>query len=147
MLRRCPVRHFITKIAKISKPPMSGYEISELPNEQVLQDFVRHHRERLVLTILHSGLPRLQEDHVVSSFVATLNMQNFGHPSQVAFALVPGPQAPILVDQNAVLGFPTTLLLWNGKVFERVVGARSRELSIKSLFKLRNEGRNIFSRE
>lgn len=147
MLRYTSGRYFLTKLSKISKPPISGYEISELPNEHVLQEFVKHHRERLVMAILHSGLPRLPEDHVVSSFIATLNLQNFGHPSQVAFALVPGPQAPKLVEENVVLGFPTTLLLWNGKVFERVVGARSRELAIKSLFKLRNEGKNIFSRE
>ncbi|ORC93689.1 uncharacterized protein TM35_000015660 [Trypanosoma theileri] len=157
MLRVTTRCSFITKISKISRPPASGYEIAELPDEKVLMDFIKFHKTRAVLAILHSGNLRkmrkgeqnmqITEDPLTRSFISSVNAMNMGNPSEVKLALVPGPQAPKLVNEYSVLTYPTVLLFMNGKCVERVVGARTREVSIKSLFTLRNEKRNIFSRE
>ncbi|KPA82369.1 putative mitochondrial hypothetical protein [Leptomonas pyrrhocoris] len=195
MLQRTYGRFFITKIFKVSKPPAAGYEIAELPNEKVLQDYLQFHRAKGVVVILHSGPPYaaaavasaggspspltsahthtsttaaasrgksggnaaaaksskdgsyLMKDALTRSFISSINALNLGNPSEVKLALVPGPQAPRLVEEYNVITYPTTLLFLDGQCVYRVVGARTRELSIKSLFMLRNGGRNIFSRE
>jgi hypothetical protein len=189
MFQRTCSRLFITKIFKVSKPPATGYEIAELPNEKILQDFMQFHRTKGVLVILHSGpsyaaaaaaaassggshspltsapsppssvgtagattkVPKagseLLSDSLTRSFISSINALNLGNPSEVKLALVPGPQAPRLVDEYNVITYPTTLLFLDGQCVYRVVGARTRELSIKSLFMLRNGERNVFSRE
>ncbi|KPI85918.1 hypothetical protein ABL78_5002 [Leptomonas seymouri] len=197
MLQRTSPRFFITKIFKVSKPPATGYEIAELPNEKVLQDYLHFHRTKGVLVIFHSGpfyaaaaaaaassggsrsplmsastpLSKaaagdfaksgsgaapvkaskggsdLLSDSLTRTFISSINALNLGNPSEVKLALVPGPQAPRFVDEYNVITYPTTLLFLDGQCVHRVVGARTRELSIKSLFMLRNGGRNIFSRE
>lgn len=147
MLRRTLCAHYLGVLRNIPRPPISGYEIAELPNERVLREYLNVHKEKLVIAILHSGCyPRIKDDPITSCFVGTLNLQNYGDPHLVRMALVPGPQCTKLLDEHNVLTFPTTLLFHNGAVFDRVLGARGRELSIKCLFKLRNEGLNIFAR-
>ncbi|KAH9577475.1 hypothetical protein LSM04_006565 [Trypanosoma melophagium] len=157
MLRTTARCSFITKISKISRPPASGYEIAELPDEKVLMEFIKFHKTHAVLAILHSGNLRktrkgeqnmpITEDPLTRSFISSINAMNMGNPNETKLALVPGPQAPKLVNEYSVLTYPTVLLFMDGKCMERVVGARTRELSIKSLFTLRNAKRNIFSRE
>ncbi|AAZ10767.1 uncharacterized protein TEOVI_000874500 [Trypanosoma equiperdum] len=157
MLRLTRPFLFITKIAKISRPPASGYEIAELPNEKVFTDFLDHHKTRCVVAILHTGsLHRrvgdgaetsIAEDPLTRSFISSINAVNLGNPNEVKLALVPGPRAKKMVNEYGVLTFPTVLIFLDGKCVERVVGARVRETAIKSLFTLRNAGRNIFSRE
>ncbi|KAK7196295.1 hypothetical protein NESM_000565600 [Novymonas esmeraldas] len=175
LLQSCR-RLFLSKVLKVSKPPVTGYEIAELPNEKVLHDFMTFYRTKGVVVILHSGTvhaspaasssgvasstvsgtrrdtatkpkTHLQQDPLTRSFISSLNAMNLGHPDEVKLALVPGPQAPRFVDEYNIITFPTSLLFLNGQCVYRVTGARSRELSIKSLFMLRNGGRNIFSRE
>lgn len=147
-MKRTCLSRMLGVLRNIPKPPIAGYEISELPNEKIFFDFLRHHKEKLVIAVLHSGcFTRVSDDPLTSGFISTLNLQNYGHPTLVKFALVPGPNAVKMVEEHSVLTYPTTLLFYDGKVCERVVGARSRELSIKCLFKLRNEGKNIFSRD
>ncbi|KAL7707773.1 hypothetical protein N2W54_003418 [Lotmaria passim] len=200
MFQRTCSRLFITKIFKVSKPPATGYEIAELPNEKILQDFLQFYRAKGVLAIFHSGPPyaaaaaavassggshsrltnasapmsaatatgrpsgktagssaasaktsktgsELLSDPLTRSFISSINALNLGNPSEVKLALVPGPQAPHMVEEYNIITYPTTLLFLDGQCVYRVVGARTRELSIKSLFMLRNGGRNIFSRE
>lgn len=89
----------------------------------------------------------LLKDSLTRSFISSINAMNLGNPAEVKLALVPGPQAPRMVDEYNVITYPTTLLFLDGQCVYRVVGARTRELSIKSLFMLRNGGRNVFSRE
>ncbi|KAG5491722.1 hypothetical protein JIQ42_01628 [Leishmania sp. Namibia] len=181
---------FFNRIFKVSKPPMSGYEIAELPNEKVLHEFMQFYRSKGVVVILHSGAsyavsaaassggscssrasalvgpsaktcaattaasasaskPKtdLLQDPLTRSFISSINAMNLGNPEEVKLALVPGPLAPSFVKGFNVITYPTSLLFLNGQCVYRVVGARTRELSIKSLFMLRNGGRNIFSRE
>nr|CCC90056.1 conserved hypothetical protein [Trypanosoma congolense IL3000] len=157
MLRLTRPTQFITKISKIPRPPASGYEIAELPNERVFTGFLSHHKAYCVLAILHTGglctrgasatTNNIAEDPLTRSFVSSINAMNLGNPNEVKLALVPGPQATKLVDTYSILTYPTTLIFMEGKCVERVVGARTRELAIKTLFTLRNAGRNIFSRE
>lgn len=162
MLRGTSSRLFITKIRAVSKPPASGYEIAELPNEKVLKEFMNFYKSKGILAILHSGNTQknmlakpsssgaassIVQDPLTRTFVSSINALNFGNPDEVKIALVPGPQAPRLVEEFNVLTYPTTLLFLDGKCVYRVVGARSRELSIKSLFMLRNANRNIFARQ
>ncbi|EAN92826.1 hypothetical protein, conserved [Trypanosoma cruzi] len=155
LTRRCL---FITKISKISRPPASGYEIAELPNEKVFMEFLKYYNTKCVLAVLHSGSLRstageggagtkIVEDPLTRSFISSINAMNMGNPNETKLALVPGPHAPRMVEEYGVLTYPTVLLFMNGKCVERVVGARTREVSIKALFTLRNAGRNIFSRE
>lgn len=198
-MHRTTPRWFITKIFKVSKPPVSGYELAELPNEKILHDFMQHYRTKGVLVVLHGGsepykaptvskllsspltrpptspsasaagkpssssasstpsLPirlatqqrkaELLKDPLTRSYISSMNAMNLGNPDEVKIALVPGMQCPKLMDEFNVITFPTTLLFLNGQCVYRVVGARTRELSIKSLFMLRNGARNIFSRE
>ncbi|KEG14146.1 hypothetical protein DQ04_00601130 [Trypanosoma grayi] len=157
MLRASGRCCFITKISKISRPPASGYEIAELPNEKVFLEFLKYHKTCCVLAMLHSGNLRsrkeggpstqITEDPLTRSFISSINAMNMGNPSETKLALVPGPQAPKMVEEYGVLTYPTVLLFMEGNCVERVVGARTREVSIKSLFALRNARRNIFSRE
>jgi hypothetical protein len=145
MRRTFPVSFLYRRALQVSKPPLSGYEVSELPDEHVLQEFVVSHKGRLVMTIVHSGrFQSIREDPLTRQFISRLNGYNFGNPEELAFALVPGPSAKKIVDDNAIITYPTTLLMWEGGCFDKVVGARPSELSVKCLFKLRNEGRNIF---
>lgn len=146
-MRRTFTARYLGALRNIPRPPISGYEIAELPNERILREFLAVHKEKLVVAILHSGCyPRIKDDPITSCFVGTLNLQNYGDPNLVRMALVPGTGCNKLLDEYNILTFPTTLLFHNGKLFDRVVGARGRELSIKCLFKLRNEGQNIFAR-
>ncbi|EPY30903.1 hypothetical protein STCU_03800 [Strigomonas culicis] len=167
MLRRTGLNRFITKIMKVSKPPTSGYEISELPNEGVLREFMQFYKTKGVLVMVHSGESETQapkaasqkqsgsssettantlvKDPIMRSFVSSINALNLGNPDEVKLALVPGPEAPRLVDAYNIITYPTTLMFLDGRCVYRVVGARTNELSIKSLFMLRNGGRNIFS--
>ncbi|KAG5468338.1 hypothetical protein LSCM1_02318 [Leishmania martiniquensis] len=190
MLQRSCTWLFLKRILKVSKPPMTGYEIAELPNEKVLHEFMQFYRSKGVVVILHSGPsyaasagasssgPRspltsasvglsvkgsatttagsasaakskttLLHDPLTRSFISSINGMNLGNPDEVKLALVPGPQAQSFVEEYNVITYPTSLLFLNGQCVHRVVGARTRELSIKSLFMLRNGGRNIFSRE
>ncbi|CAM38597.1 conserved hypothetical protein [Leishmania braziliensis MHOM/BR/75/M2904] len=190
MFQRSYTWLFFNRIFKISKPPVTGYEIAELPNEKVLHDFMQHYRTKGVVVIVHSGAPyaaasaassaetrsspisvslassgmhsttatvkpastakpntKLLHDPLTRSFISSINAMNLGNPEEVKLALVPGPQAPCFVEEYNVITYPTSLLFLNGQCVHRVVGARTRELSIKSLFMLRNGGRNIFSRE
>lgn len=147
MLRGTSANRFLHVLGRITRPPISGYEIAELPNEKVLKEFVAFHKEKLVVALVHSGgFPKISDDPITGCFVSTLNLQNYGHPDNVRFCLVPGPSAPRLLDEQNILTFPTTLLYYDGAVVERVLGARGRELAIKCLFRLRNEGKNIFAR-
>lgn len=88
----------------------------------------------------------ITHDPVTRSFISSINAVNLGNPEEVKLALVPGPAAPSLVDEYNIITYPTTLLFMDGACVFRCVGARTRELSIKSLFMLRNAGRNVFSR-
>lgn len=168
MFRQSWTRYaFLTKITKISKAPASGYELSELPNEKVLREFMQYHKTKGILVMLHNGdiksavtagtgAPRaadavpqvssIAQDPLTRSFVSSINAMNMGNPEEVKLALVPGPMAPRLVEEYNILTYPTTLLFIDGRCVYRCVGARTRELSIKSLFMLRNAGRNIFTR-
>lgn len=196
MLQRSYCRRFLGSVFKVGKPPVTGYEIAELPNEKVLHDFMQFYRTKGVVVILHSGAsyaaaaaaspvlgsnspltaaPRsaaavpaagavkaapsssvsaaakpktgLLHDPLTRSFVSSINAMNLGNPDEVKLALVPGPQSPRLVEEFNVITYPTCLLFLDGQCVYRVVGARTQELSIKSLFMLRNAGRNVFSRE
>lgn len=227
---------FFRSLFNISKPPISGYEITEVPNERVLRQFMQYYRSKAVLLMLHSGaevkiskncnspsvpsvvgnaassrpseqskqksntpvcnssssspsmtslsssafdfsasagqfssrtvnsvandsasvtgtaLPSAQASTAISmdpllrTFVSSMNTMNFGHPDEVKIVLVPGKRAPTFVREYQVITYPTTLLFFDGQFVDKCVGARTRELSIKSLFLLRNRGRNIFAR-
>ncbi|CBZ30402.1 conserved hypothetical protein [Leishmania mexicana MHOM/GT/2001/U1103] len=190
MFHRSSTSRFLKGIFKVNKPPVTGYEIAELPNEKVLHDFMQFYRTKGVVVILHSGASyaaaaaassggsrspltsasagssrktsaaatakstsaskpktELLQDPLTRSFISSINAMNLGNPEEVKLALVPGPQAPCFVEEYNVITYPTSFLFLNGQCIYRVVGARTRELSIKSLFMLRNGGRNIFSRE
>ncbi|KAG5494025.1 hypothetical protein JKF63_01858 [Porcisia hertigi] len=190
MFQRSCSRLFLGRIFRVGKPPVTGYEIAELPNEKVLHDFMQFYRTKGVIVIVHSGSlytaaaaassieafspltsastsscgkaradatakstaaakPKtsLLRDPLTRSFISSINAMNLGNPEEVKLALVPGPQAPGLLEEYNVITYPTSLLFLNGQCVHRVVGARTRELSIKSLFMLRNGGRNVFSRE
>ncbi|GET92359.1 hypothetical protein, conserved [Leishmania tarentolae] len=190
MLHRSSPSLFLKGIFKVNKPPVTGYEIADLPNEKVLHEFMQFYRTKGVVVILHSGhsygaamaaasggsrsyqastlvgssgkpgagataksvlasTPKtgLLKDPLTRSFISSINAMNLGNPEEVKLALVPGPQAPCFVEEYNVITYPTSFLFLNGQCIYRVVGARTRELSIKSLFMLRNGGRNIFSRE
>lgn len=190
MFQRSSTSRFLKGIFKVNKPPVTGYEIAELPNEKVLHDFMQFYRTKGVVVILHSGASyaaaaaassggsrspltsasagssrktsaattakstsaskpktELLQDPLTRSFISSINAMNLGNPEEVKLALVPGPQAPCFVEEYNVITYPTSFLFLNGQCIYRVVGARTRELSIKSLFMLRNGGRNIFSRE
>lgn len=172
MLRFTNSRLFISKLRAVSKPPAGGYEIAELPNEKVLKEFMNFYKSKGVLAVLHSGnihknalldggskrglgkagggetggASVIASDPLTRTYISSINAMNLGNPDEVKIALVPGPQAPHLVEEFNIITYPTTLLFLDGKCVYRVVGARTRELSIKSLFMLRNAGRNIFSR-
>lgn len=224
---------FLKSILSISKPPVSGYEITELPNERILRQFMQYYKTKAVLLVVHSSiearssnpyssltvsssskeavweegkdgrrkgdaassplqpsasLPETSTsssslklsspaqhsnrdpsnsadkafsytdpspsgassaiaiDPLLRTFVSSMNAMNFGHPDEVKIALVPGKRAPTFVRDYQVITYPTTLLFFDGQFVDRCVGARTRELSIKSLFLLRNRGRNIFAR-
>lgn len=162
-LRRTSRLCFVSQFFSIAKAPVSGYEISELPNERVLQNFMRYHKTKGVIVVLHSGDMRsvkersdkelmrkesaVAADPLTRTFISSLSTVNLGNPSEVKIALVPGQKAPLLSEQFNVITYPTSLLFMNGTCVYRCVGARSRELSIKSLFMLRNANRNIICRE
>lgn len=172
MLKRTNSWLWLQKLFGISKPPVSGYEISELPNERVLKEFMHYYKTKGVLVVLHSsGINMTEEENItvgdtstrsvsrssssssiskdplLRTFISSMNAMNLGNPSEVKIALVPGIRAPHLVREYCVLTYPTTLMFLNGELVYRCVGARTRELSIKSLFMLRNAERNIFSRD
>ncbi|CCW66499.1 unnamed protein product [Phytomonas sp. Hart1] len=184
MLRLTLSCFYLKKVFQVTKPPVSGYELVELPNEKVLNEFMLHFKKKAILVIVHSGDTGLGEIHADSSklgrtknkpvlktgmsdnninlkrnsysafhdpltrtFVSSLNKVNLGNPDELRIALVPGPKTPDLVNKYSILTYPTTLLFVESRYVDRCVGARSRELSIKSLFMLRNNGRDVFSRE
>lgn len=88
----------------------------------------------------------IESDPLLRTFISSMNTMNLGNPDEVKIALVPGRRAPGFLRQYSIITYPTTLLFINGKCVYRCIGARTRELSIKSLFMLRNNKRNIFSR-
>ena len=152
MLRRTALMHHIFQMNRVSQPPASGYEISELPDEATLQLFLDHFKEKLVVAIVHNGLNpaaqhvlSLQHDPVTTHFVTQLSNYNFGNPTEVKFALVPVQRARKFVEEHRILAVPTSVVLHNNKLIERTVGHRHRELATKCLFFLRNNGKNIFS--
>ncbi|KAH8620930.1 hypothetical protein ERJ75_000014200 [Trypanosoma vivax] len=120
-------------------------------------DFLKYYSTCCVVAILHSGPLRgvgrdaadlsITHDPLTRSFISSINAMNMGNPSEVKLALVPGPRAPRMVEEYGVLTYPTVLIFLDGKYVDHVVGARAREMSIKTLFTLRNANRNIFSRE
>lgn len=219
---------FLKTIFSISKPPVSGYEITELPNERILRQFMQYYKSKGVLVVFHSGLeavhskassslnvsspksalsssecdsspsgapvvslkspvsssftsssskiinssqhtseaffsrvkptvressstsgasPTTSADPLLRTFVSSMNTMNFGHPDELKIALVPGKRAPTFVRDYQIITYPTTVLFCDGQFVDRCTGARTHELAIKSLFMLRNRGRNIFSRE
>eukprot|EP00796_Vickermania_ingenoplastis_P007321 gene7321-5157_t len=152
MLRRTFGQCFLKSVYRISKPPVSGYEMSELPSERVLYEFMQHYQSKGVIVVVHSADAAvskasespaakpgiISEDPLLRTFVSSMNTVNFGNPSEVKIALVPGKKAPTFVREFCIVTYPTTLLFFNGKYVDRCVGARTRELSIKSLFMLRN---------
>ncbi|CCW60691.1 unnamed protein product [Phytomonas sp. EM1] len=175
---------FLKKVFQVSKPPASGYELVELPNEKVLNEFMQHFKKKAILVVVHSGdiysgdvrtdssklggskgkiavkagmsdndinqktYPySVSKDPLTRTFISSLNTVNLGNPDELRIALVPGPKTPYLVNRYSILTYPTTLLFFEGRYIDRCVGARARELSIKTLFMLRNNGRDVFARE
>lgn len=228
MLKCTFSRSFLKAIFSISKPPVSGYEITELPNERILRQFMQYYKSKGVLVVFHSGSevvnskvssssnvsspnsalssavhenrasgtvvfslkspaslsyaspsskilnsslhkseslsssvkhsshessstsgvpPTTSADPLLRTFVSSMNTMNFGHPDELKIALVPGQRAPTFVRDYQIITYPTTVLFCDGQFVDRCTGARTHELAIKSLFMLRNRGRNIFSRE
>ena len=175
MLRRSATNLWIFRARRVHAAPINGYEVSELPNEKVFEDYMREYaRDNLVIAVLHSGplvLPSTMiatpeskklgskmlgktatQQHIINkqdpgarSLLAGFNLVNLGHPDIVKVATIPGPQCPRLVQLHRVITYPTTLLYYKGKVVDKVVGARYQEVSIKSMFTLRNDDREVFS--
>ena len=179
MFRRSAQQLWIFRARRVHAAPINGYEVSELPNEKVFEDYMREYaKDNLVIAVLHSGplvLPAsmigaseaqrlgintsnkmlgksVNQQHVINkqdpgarSLLAGFNLVNLGHPDVVKVATIPGPQCPRLVQLHRVLTYPTTLLYYKGKVVDKVVGARYQEVSIKSLFTLRNDDKEVFS--
>ncbi|EPY39206.1 hypothetical protein AGDE_04722 [Angomonas deanei] len=161
MFRCSPSLRFISKIMKVSRPPVSGYEMAELPNEKLLGEFMQYYKTKGIIVIFHNadGYARtvgksgdgkassgIESDPLTRSFISSINGMNLGNPDEVKLALAPGTQCPRMVDTYNILTYPTALLFLDNTCVYRVTGARTNELSIKSLFMLRNGSRNIFSR-
>ncbi len=152
MLRRTLPFLYLMEMQRVWKGPVNGYEVAELPNEAVLDEFLTVYRDKLVVTIVHNGL-NPQAPHVVSSqydplmahFLSQLNALNYGNPAEVKFALLPIQHAAQFVENHQVLCVPTMVLMHDKKMVQKTVGHRHRELMVKCLFFLRNNGRNVFS--
>jgi hypothetical protein len=151
MLRRTYPALYWSTIRRVFKGPVNGYELAELPSEEVLDEFLTFYRDKLVVTVVHNGLNSeaqhvvtRESDPLMSHFIAQLNSRNYGNPAEVKFALVPIQQAAQFVDKHKILCVPTMCLFHEKQLVQKVVGHRHRELSTKCLFFLRNHGRNIF---
>eukprot|EP00758_Cryptobia_borreli_P004426 Tbor_TRINITY_DN4364_c0_g1::TRINITY_DN4364_c0_g1_i1::g.7835::m.7835 len=177
MLRNTISRSWIFRARRVHSPPVNGYEVSELPNEKVFEEYMKQYgRDRLIVAVFHStplitgktsdsklgGLgdsritsansrnmsqqPTLSKsDQGARALIAGFNLVNLGHPDIVKVATIPGAQSPRLTEMHRILAHPTCLLYWNGKMIDRVVGARYHEVSTKALFTLRKEGKEVFS--
>ncbi len=152
MFRRCLPSLWVHSMSRVWKTPSNGYDISELPNEDILAEFLAFYKEKLVVTVVHNGLnptaPHVVErefDPLMAHFIRSLNHHNFGNPAEVKFALVPLQSAKKFVETHKVLAAPTCMLMHNNAAVQRTVGIRHGELQVKCLFFLRNNDKNIFS--
>lgn len=136
---RCQL--FFWDVSRLLRPPKAGYELSLMPDETSLRDFIVLHREKVVITVIrdHENCP------LANKLISVFHHAPFGDPRSVRFAVISAQHAPRIIAENQVLAFPTSLLFFRRQVEEKVVGARPRDLMIKSRFLLRREGKNVFS--
>ena len=78
-------------------------------------------------------------------FISAFNEWNFGDAREVRFATIPISKAGKFADEFELLGTPTSLIFYKGKVMSRVVGFRPIEIATKTKFLLRNEGMSIMA--
>ena len=127
--------------ARLQQPPTHGYELSELPTEEVLPEFLDLHRDSVVHVIVGNGA----ECELTNKITSVLHHTPLGNPKDVKLALVHAADAPKLIKEQSVIALPTTLIYFRGRLIDRVVGARVRELMVKSRFTLRNNELSPFS--
>jgi hypothetical protein len=131
----------IFSAARLTQPPTHGYELSELPGEHVLQEFLDVHREGIVHVIVGNGA----DCPLTNKVTSVLHHTPLGNPKDVKLALLQAGTAERLVKEQGILALPTTLIYFRGKLMDRVVGTRVRELMVKSRFILRNHELSPYS--
>lgn len=143
MLRRATLLRVnaLTALSKLGKPPQYGYELSEIPHESSLPDYLAAHKSNLVHVIVGNG----GDDELTKKLTSVLHHTPLGDPECVKIALIQRDEAPKWCKEHNVMAYPTTLLWYDGKVTDRVVGVRPKELMTKSRFLLRREGMNVYS--
>jgi hypothetical protein len=156
MFRRSLVTPFVFQLMKLKHPPQQGYEVSLIPDEDVLRDFLALHKKKLVLTVLTAAPATLEgsarqksltkgEDDLTTKLTAVLHHTALGDPAHVRIALLEAAHAPKLMEKHKIFALPTTVLFFNKNYVDRVVGVRPVEIMTKSRFLLRNNDMNIFS--
>ena len=141
MLRHSSRLLSIFSASRLSQPPTHGYELSELSDEQVLPEFLDVHREAVVHVIVGNGA----DCPLTNKVTSVLHHTPLGNPKDVKLALLHGDAAERLIKEQCIMALPTTLIYFRGKLMDRVVGTRVRELMVKSRFILRNNDISPFS--
>ena len=141
MLRRSPALGAIWGLNKLRQPPVHGYELSILPDEGTLPHFLAEHRDCVVHLLVSSG----EDCELSKKMTSVLHHTPLGHPRDVKLAMLSAAAAEKLIKDECILALPTTLIYFRGKVIDRVVGTRPRELMVKSRFTLRNNDMSPYS--
>ncbi len=142
MFRRTRTVPFFQVFARLRHPSRIGYEITQLPDPRALRDFTESQRGRIVIAVLSESPTCAVTNH----FLGSLHDVPLGSPSDVCLATMTHcARFPDFAAHFNVIAYPTCLVMLNGTVHERVLGARSRELSIKTRLLARREGLEVFS--
>jgi hypothetical protein len=141
MLRRSQTLGLFWAVNKLKHPPTHGYELSVLPDDKVLTEFLLDNKDHLVHVIIGNG----EECPLTQKMTSVLHHTPLGQPKDVKLALLNASKCEKLIRDEGVLAIPTTLIYFRGKLIDRVVGTRPRELMVKSRFTLRNHDLSPYS--
>ena len=74
MLHRTGLSRFIFRAKRVHTAPINGYEVSELPNERIFEEYMRRFgAKQLVVAVLHSGN--------IPVSISNTNLPTFASPS------------------------------------------------------------------
>jgi hypothetical protein len=141
MLRRTGLTAAYWGVNKLKYPPTHGYELAVLPDESVLPEFLHEHKDNIVHVIVGNG----DGCPLTKKMTSVLHHTPLGMPKDVKLALLEASKCERLIRDESILALPTTLIYFRGKLVDRVVGTRPRELMVKSRFTLRNHDLSPYS--
>ena len=140
-MRRTSALGLSWSIGKLRYPPVHGYELSLLPDDSCVPEFLAEHKDGVVHVIIGNG----ENCEMTKKLTSVLHHTPLGQPKDVKLALLQGANAEKLIKAETIMALPTTLIYFRGKLVDRVVGTRPAELMTKSRFVLRNHDLSPFS--